>query len=335
MLADGLAWTSGVEPAPPRGPQGIRLVDTSGLGGPTLPLQRLGPVFEDAGEDGDDEDGDDAESGAEPPGPRAAAEVAADVWLRAGLLDWLAGDGDGARAKFDRAQQFDPAPRSTINVLAGSIRGQVRLERTPAEAREGDAPEAGLLIVYGDHLQAAQQMYRAQRFWDTLLTRRRGDLTPVQRSYALLRRGQARFRFLNPLEKDPDAVLRDLEQCRRAAPHAPWADQSLLTAGDVAWHLKRDAAGAAALWRTLMDEHPDSGLAPRAAYRIGTTYEVAHEYDQAYLAFEDARERYPDSGYDELIEKHLRTVTGRLRGQLPERTEPTPVRQRTPRGRRE
>ncbi len=304
-LSPALAWTRSLTPEPPpSGPQVITLVDTSGLTGETLPLQRPGPAFEPS------DDGEVLES-------RSPSSVAAGVHLRAGLLRWLAEDAVSTQKHFQEAFRFHSSPQSALSAVASAVIHRTAYSHTPPQVREGKTDEIAHLILYADVLQNALQMYRAHQLWSALLTKRSRDLSSPQRSYIHFRRGQARFRFLNPLEKDPDAVLKDYEQSRKLAPAAPWADQSLLKAGNAAWNLNGDAAEAIAMWQKLLDEYPGSGHAPQAAYYIAVTHERNREWEQAYLAFADAQERYPDSSFRELIEKHLRTVRGRLPGPPP------------------
>ncbi len=318
-LSPALAWTHSLTPEPPpSGPQVMTLVDTSGLTGKTLPLQRPGPAFEPPAA------GEVLES-------RSPSAVAADVYLRAGLLRWLAEDAVSTQEHFRQAFRFHPSPQSALSAVASAVIHRTAYSHTPPQVREGETDEIGRLILYADVLQNALQMYRAHQLWSTLLTKRSRDLSSLQRSYIHFRRGHARFQFLNPLERDPDAVLKDYEQSRKLAPAAPWADQSLLMAGNVAWNLKADPAEAIALWQKLLDEYPASAHAPQAAYYIGVTHERNREWEQAYLAFADAQERYPDSSFRDLIEKHLRTVRGRL-PRPPPSVEATTVPSRSKRG---
>ncbi len=217
-------------------------------------------------------------------------------------------------------------------MLASAVVRRSPYVHTPPAAREGDAGDIAQLMVYADMLQNALQMYRAHRLWEGLLTKRQRDLSPLQRSYALLRRAQARSQFRNALEKQADLVLKDYDQSRKAARGAPWADQSLMLAGEAAWHLKFDTAAAIALWKTLCEDYPDSGYAPRAAYLTGVVHERAEEWEQAYLAFDKARKKYPNAGVTKLVEDHLRKVTANL-AELPTESAPeaVPIRRRTQR----
>jgi outer membrane protein assembly factor BamD (BamD/ComL family) len=357
LLKPAVEWTRAVQPGPlPSGAQPIKIVDSSGRTGGSLPLQRPGPVFAsaDVGRTSESARALDSEStstatgsapntvepgnaeqspggpGGPPYEPRSASAVAADVHLRAGLLSWLAEDSSTTQRHFQEAFRFDRAPQSPINIVASAVLYRSPYAHTPPQAREGDE-QIAQLILYADVLQNALQMYRAHRLWDDLLTKRSRDLSPLERSYIHFRRGHARYQFLSALERDPDAILKDYEQSRKLARDAPWADQSLLMAGNVASNLKHDATQAIELWQKVLDEYPGSGHAAQAAYFIGVIHERNREWEQAYLAFQDAQERYPDSSFHELIEKHLRTVRARLPGPPPN-VEATRVPRRSRRG---
>ena len=186
-----------------------------------------------------------------------------------------------------------------------------RVGLLPDPVKNGDAVSAQLIRL-ALVLDEAPQTYRAHRLWDALAKRPVEKLTLPQKSFVQFHREQCRFRFQNPLERDAAAILKDYEAAVKAYPNADWSDDALFLAGNVEFNLNRHTDRAIALWRRVLAQHPGSEHVERSAYFIGVAYETDQKWDEARLAYDDARTRFPKSSFNLLIDKHLKKVTNEL-----------------------
>jgi tetratricopeptide (TPR) repeat protein len=280
--------------------------------GPPLPIEVLGPVMTV------DANGNIT--------ARPARQLQGEFELRHGLLAYMQGETSSARRFFSDAKELLPSIQGPIWGLASAMTVDFGPAYAyPPEAALGEQPAAAL-ICYVDLLFEGQQSHRAFAMADRLLKRRSLELTPEQRSYLLFRRGFARYRFINPLERDPELVLEDYADSVRIAEDSPWADLVLFMAGNVAWNLFNDADRASELWQRVMDDYPSSPHATEAGFNIGMGYQNVENWEAAYLAFHAVLDRYPDTRMRENIEERLEDIERHIPEELiREPADPTPA----------
>lgn len=286
----------------------------------TLPVQSIGPSLASTikDEDGKAASADDNTASVTATGastdsftPREAHQIAADVRLRTGLLAWLRDDVSAAKAEFQHALVLHESEATPLTVLAHKLRLSQRVATVPDPVKNGNA-DCAQLIRLALVLTEAPQTYRAHRLWNAIAKRSAEQQTLPQKSFVLFHRAQTRFRFQNPLERDAAAILADYQACVKAYPLADWADDALFLAGNVEFNLNRNTDRAVEHWRQVLSRQPASEHQQRAAYYIGVALETAKKWDEAKLAYDDAKSRFPESQFNPLIDKHLKKVTSEL-----------------------
>ena len=322
QLRTGLRWVETAIPQPPKAPKpavSSLSMNELAVAGP-LSLQSLGPSLLPALRPS-------AAGVSEIPGgapsataantvngerlPREAHRIAKDVRLRSGLLAWLREDLPTAHAEFQAALNYGGDDLTALTVLANKLRLRQRVGLLPDPVKNGDAVSAQLIRL-ALVLDEAPQTYRAHRLWNALANRPAEKLTLPQKSFVQFHRAQCRFRFQNPLERDADTILKDYEAAVKAYPDADWSDDALFLAGNVEFNLNRNIDRAIKLWRRVLAQHPGSEHVERSAYFIGVAYETDQKWEEAKLAYDDARTRFPKSSFNPLIDKHLKKVSDEL-----------------------
>jgi tetratricopeptide (TPR) repeat protein len=207
--------------------------------------------------------------------------------------------------------------------LSAAARPQVAVQPEPAPLPELSL--AAQLLRYGDLLRGGGRPERAFEFYDTLLQKQSRAMTKTERSYALLRRGYARFKLVSPLEKEPEKSVKDYDAAVTAAPDAAWAGECLFLAGTLSGTITRDDEAAVGYYTRLITEYADSPYASKGAYYIGINHEVAERWELAYLAFLDAQVKFPGGAAHDLIDDHLRRLRGRVSREFRAQHNPEPT----------
>ncbi len=234
-------------------------------------------------------------------GARAIREVAYDIYVRAGLLEYLDERPEAATGLFEKARQFDR--RRDLVVVAGEIpTGIERLIQvvkggktlTPQVVLDGD-PTAKLILMLADIYHEVGQY---EQSWD-LCTRILNDTahaTKEQKAWALFRRGRNAYSF-DGAAQDVDAALVDYLAAVKLTPQAPWADKALFLAANIEWNHRHDADRAVARWRDLIRLYPNSPEAGRSAYYIGIAYQWSDRPEEAVQTLTEFVEGRPDSRF--------------------------------------
>ncbi len=255
---------------------------------------------------------------------RDAAIISADVRLRMGLFHALRGNAARAKVEFLLANGLGFDPTTALAAAANRSLTNQRQLTLSDPVTSGPAETVALIrlaVLIGDSLQPD----RALRLWDALLKLPTGSKPPAtdnnkppvvvsdpQRSFAHFQRGFARFRMTNPLERDFKLIVRDYEQSVKLAPQSYWADDALVLHANLEWNTFQNGDKAVPLWTRVLDQHPGSEHGPRAAYFIGVAHENAKQWDRAKTAYDDAKQRFPDSPFNRLIDSHLKKVQSEL-----------------------
>ncbi|MGH7128813.1 MAG: tetratricopeptide repeat protein, partial [Planctomycetaceae bacterium] len=252
--------------------------------------------------------------------PRPAWQVAHDLYRRAGLLSYAEGDYGRSHRFFEQAValSFPPSrPQPPVEALLNRVAFQAE-NALPALPNDLDsaAPEFRVRLALAAVLLRFNLADAAQAHCDGVLQSREPEPSPEAESYAHLLRGKCLSRLGG--SRGRSLALREYLAAQRSAPEAAWAAEALVAAGQRVWSAERDADKAAEHWRRVMEEYPQSSAAEEAAYRLAIAYESSERYTQARDAFEDLKERYPDSGFVKLADEHLKDI----RRELPDAREP-------------
>ena len=242
---------------------------------------------------------------------RPLRDVAYDIYVRAGLLEYLHEQFGAALVLFEKAKPFAPPPNYVV--ISGKIpNGIERLigaaktgkTLTPEIVRKGD-PTAKTALMLADIYHEGQQYDKSLELCGRLLgSRVIGRATPEQRSYALFRRGRNHFLMLRP-DFDPDAALADYVAAINVAPKAPWAGQAMFFAGNIQWNHKHSAQAAISLWRRAIRDYPNSADADRCAFYVGLAYFHTAQYAEAQRAIEKCLADYPGSDFTNVAKRIL------------------------------
>ncbi|MBN2024188.1 MAG: tetratricopeptide repeat protein [Pirellulales bacterium] len=289
--------------------------------------------------------GDDA-----PAGLRTVRQVKYDVYLRAGLLQYLRQKPKQAAECFAKAKPFTP-PRDFVVVQGTIPTGIERLiaavesgePLTPPCVLEGD-PTAKLCLMLADVYHEAEQWEKSFTLCNRLLHGAAPRATSEQRSWAFFRRGRNYYCFEfesggqrrggvqdlgaddagNPraLHFDPVASLNDYVASVKLAPQAEWADNAMFLAGNILWNHQRNADAAIAVWQRLLRVYPKSEEADRSAYFIGVAYQWSGDPVNAERAYEDFVKTRPSSAF--ASEARERLVEAREKRRQQEEREPPP-----------
>lgn len=242
--------------------------------------------------------------------PRTDAAIGADALLRIGMLAWLNGDPLAARDRFKQALKLAPSHPDPLANFARQATGIKPVpERNPL--LKSDDASVMHLVLYADVLMQSNAFRRALRMWNMLLKKHRRQLTKLQQSFLHYRRGFAVFRLPNPLEKNVKGMLTDYEASHKLAEDAPWANDALFMAGNVAWNLHRNVEAAAEYWSTVAADEKHR-LAPQASYHMAAAYELDKQWQKSKDTLEEHKRRWPKSPYTKLVDEHLKKVNRRL-----------------------
>lgn len=243
--------------------------------------------------------------------PRDVRRIAADVRLRLGLLSAMRGDLVRGKIEFQQAETLGFDANAALAVFANRVLTGQRVPPLPDPVKNGPAPSASLIRL-ALLINETGEHDRALRLWDALLRQKDEAISHPQRSYAHLQRGLARSELSNPLEWKPTRTAADYAAVANLYPDAEWLDDALFYHANLEWNVNRNAEAAVALWTRLRDQHPTSEFAARAAYHIGVAHESAKQWELAKTAYDDARQKFPDSPHNKTIDQHLTKVTKEL-----------------------
>ena len=235
---------------------------------------------------------------------RSLKQVGYDIYVRAGLVEYLLEHPERAVGLFEKAKLLQPE-RNFVVVQGAIPTGIERLievaksgkSLTPEIVRKGDE-KARLILMLADVYHEGQQHDKSLELCTRVISGSAPKATREQKSYAHFRRAHNYYMTLGQAYS-PDASLADYVSAVTTAPKAPWADSAMFLAGNIEWNDKHNADAAITVWRRLLREYPKSSEADRCAFFIGLAHFFSKQYPQARKALEEYLVNYPTSEFTE------------------------------------
>ena len=241
---------------------------------------------------------------------RSVKQLGYDIFVRAGLVEYLLEHPERAVSFFEKAKPLQPE-RHLVVVYGRIPTGIERLieaaksgkSLTPEVVRQGDE-KAKLILMLADVYHEGEQWQRSLDLCGRVISGTAPKATREQKSYAHFKRGR-NYYCLDGKDHNPDAAFTDYAASVRTAPKAPWADKAMFKAANIQWNHKHDAEAAALLWERLCRTYPESEEAIRSAYYVGIVYEWSNRPEEAVKAFKKLLDRWPDSPFTVTTRDHL------------------------------
>lgn len=246
-------------------------------------------------------------------GLRTLQQVGYEIYLRAGLVEYLQEKPEQATAFFEKAKPLQPP--QTYEVAHGAIptgierlieSAKVGKEVTPEVVRGGDE-KAKLILMLADVYHEGEQWTKSLQLAGRVIANVAPQATAEQRSWAFFKRGRSHF-CLEGAGFNPDSAYDDYAAAVRTAPTTPWSDKSLFLAANIQWNHKKNLDKAVEIWRRLIRSYPESKEADRSAYFIGVAYEWSKRPQEAELAYEQFLDEHPDSRFASDVRNRLTNV---------------------------
>jgi outer membrane protein assembly factor BamD (BamD/ComL family) len=249
-------------------------------------------------------------------------DVQYNIYLRAGLIEYLQEHKGPALAFFEKAKPLQPA-RGFVVVQGEIPTGIERLASlaksdslpTPDAVRNGDQ-KAKLILMLADLYCDGEQHGKAIELCDRLIDGTAPKASRDQTSYAYFRRARGHY-LIAGSASDPDAALADYVAAVGASPKAEWADSAIFFAANIEWNHKHNLGGAVSDWSRLLREHPKSKEADRCALYIGAAYFYSERYPEAQRALEGYLARYRNSEFVETGKRLLDECRAKINGRWP------------------
>lgn len=254
---------------------------------------------------------------------RSVSLAAYDIYVRAGLLEYIQERYTQANAIFEKAKPLAPPCKYTVvqgRIPTGIERlievGKSGKSVTPKIVREGD-PVAKLILMLADIYLQGQEHRQSWCLCDRVIHDAAPQATREQRSWALLERGRNAYQLNS---EDPDfasrickgrtsdsikAALADFQSAALTAPQADWASTALFLAANIQWNYYQDLRAATALWQRLVERYPKSNEAARSAYYVAVVYQWNDRPQEARRAFEEFLQQRPNSHLAAAAREHL------------------------------
>ena len=233
-----------------------------------------------------------------------------DIYVRAGLVEYLLEHPERAVAFFEKAKPFTPE-RTYVEANGHIPTGIERLIQaaktgkslTPEVVRNGDE-KARLILMLADVYYAGEEWKRSLDLCTRVIGGAAPKATREQRSYAHFKRARS---YYSPhgAARDPDAALADYVAAVRAAPKAPWASTAMFLGANIEWNHKHNAEGALSIWNHLIRHYPQSKEADESTLFISVVYRWTNRPDEARNALTDFLARHPGSPLAEGARKQL------------------------------
>jgi len=245
---------------------------------------------------------------------RSVKQLGYDIYVRAGLVEYLLEHPERAVGFFEKAKPLQP--ERNFVVVQGTIpTGIERLIEaaksnkvlTPEVVRKGDE-KAKLILMLADVYHEGQQWDRSLDLCNNVLTGVSPRATREQKSYACFKRGRNYYSLGNGMSCNPDAALSDYVAAVREAPKVPWASKAMFLAANLEWNHKGKPDIAIATWKRLLREYPKSKEVDRSAYFIAVTYEWSNRPEKAIKAYEQFLEKFPDSYFVKSARRQMEAV---------------------------
>jgi tetratricopeptide (TPR) repeat protein len=268
---------------------------------------------------------DDADRAAAPP-PAADSDDSLpaphdeqyNIYLRAGLIEYLQEHKAAALTFFEKAKPFEPKRNFVVvqGEIPTGIEQLIALAKsdgwlTPELVRKGD-DRARLILMLADIYYKAERFPKAIDLCNKLVDGIAPKATREQQSWARFKRARNIY-CLTGDAKDPNAALRDYAAAVQIAPRTDWAPEAIFLAANLHWNCFQDADAAIALWRQLIRDYPQSRETPRAAYFIGVAYEWSRRPNEARAVFQAFLQKYRDSRFAQAAREDLDELDDRAK----------------------
>ncbi len=92
-----------------------------------------------------------------------------------------------------------------------------------------------------------------------------------------------------------EAAYEDYGEAARAAPKAPWASEAIFLAANILWNHKHDPDGAAALWKRLGREYPNTKDADAGTLLLSVALQWTDRPEEAKRVLEEFLRKRPES----------------------------------------
>ena len=241
----------------------------------------------------------------------SAKQVGYDIYVRAGLVEYLLERNDRAVAFFEKAKPLQPA--QTYVVAHGKIpTGIERLIEaaksgktlTPEIVRQGDE-QAKLILMLADIYFQGREFTKSWELCNRLIySEAIARATREQRSYAHYKRARSCY-CLHGKARKPDAALADYVVAVRAAPRAPWASTAMFLAANILWNHKHNPDAAVSIWNRLIRSYPGSKEADASTLFISVVYRWTNRADDARKVLTDFLAKHPESPLADGARKQL------------------------------
>ena len=231
---------------------------------------------------------------------RSVKQIGYDIYVRAGLVEFLLEHPERTVGLFEKAKPLQPERKFVV--VHGTI--PTGIERLIEAAKSGKSltPEivckgdqkAKLILMLADVYYQGQEWQRSLDLCTRLIKGAAPKASREQKSYAYFKRGRS---YYGPRDKarDPDAALADYVAAVRAAPKAPWAAKAMFLAANIQWNHKHNADAAVSIWNRLIHNYPQSKEADASTLFIGVIYRWTNRSDEARKVLTDFLAKHSDS----------------------------------------
>ena len=244
---------------------------------------------------------------------RSVKQVGYDIYVRAGLIEYLKDRNQQAVVFFEKAKPLQP-PREWIaqgNIPTG-IERLINIAKsgkslTPKCVRDGE-PQAVLVLMLVDVYHEGEEWQKSLKLCNQLIDGSAAKLTREQQSYAHFKRGRNYYSLEGKLFS-PDAAFAEYASAVRSAPKADWSATAMFLAANITWNFRHDVDAAASLWHRVARNYPGTEEAERATYFVGVIYEASDRPLQAQKAYLEFIKNYSQSRFAGHVQGHLADVS--------------------------
>ncbi|MCL2700485.1 MAG: tetratricopeptide repeat protein [Phycisphaerae bacterium] len=237
------------------------------------------------------------------------------IYVRCGIIAYLDRQHQQAVECFEAAKPLQPDRKYVV--AQGQIPTYIELiqaaaeakkDLTPKEVLNGDATTQ-LKLQFADIITEAGLHEKAIALYDSVLSGKSPQVTPLQRSWAHFQRAKTIYAI-----PDCKKAKQDYLACQEAFPKAPWAAEALFYAGTITDNFDQDKSTANEIYAKVVKFYPQSDEAERASYFIGVNLQHGKDWAKAKVAYESFLKQFPDSHWAASVkDKYLPQVEYELK----------------------
>ena len=241
---------------------------------------------------------------------RSLKQIGYDIYVRAGLVEFLLEHPERAVGFFQKAKPLQPERKFVV--VHGTI--PTGIERLIEAAKSGKSltpdivckgdQKAKLILMLADVYYQGQEWQRSVDLCTRLIKGAAPKASREQKSYAYFKRGRSYY-CLRGKARDPDAALADYVAAVRVAPKAPWASNAMFLAANIQWNHKHNADAAASVWNRLIHDYPNSEDVDVSTMFISMVYRCTNRPDEARKVLTDFLAKHSDSPMAESAREEL------------------------------